>query len=240
MVNRKSGNYPLQEYYSRIYKRYDLVNRLFTLGNDTRWRRFTAQNCLDFNPQKVIDLCCGTGDLAILIGKYSKGKVAVTGLDFNRNMLEMAKQKAVKMKINTISFIESNAAVIPFNDGYFDCMTIGFGFRNLIFENINSPKYVSEISRVLKTGGHLLILESAVPSSHLIRFFYELYLKLILIPLGGIISGNFKAYKYLSRSAANFFHTNDIAQLMSTQRFTFLSVRYFFFGAASLIVFKKD
>ena len=88
------SGYPLQEYYSRIYKTYDLVNRLFTFGQDKKWRRQTIEACLKDNPEKILDLCCGTGDLALGIARAARKPMSITGFDLNARMLEVAKNKA--------------------------------------------------------------------------------------------------------------------------------------------------
>ncbi|MBN1790788.1 MAG: class I SAM-dependent methyltransferase, partial [Bacteroidales bacterium] len=128
-------NHPLQSYYSRIHKTYDLVNRLFTFGLDRKWRRHTVEACLETHPRRILDLCCGTGDLAIGISKASAQPVKITGLDLNPQMLEVARQKAMHFALATVEFMQGDAAAMPFADGEFDCITIGFGFRNLTYEN---------------------------------------------------------------------------------------------------------
>lgn len=240
MKNKRTEGYPLNHYYSKIYKRYDLVNRLFTFGQDMKWRSLTAEQCLIFNPKSILDLCCGTGDLAILLNRKSGDKIQIFGLDFNRNMLDMAKKKAEKWSAGSIKFVQGNVAQMPFGDKSFDCITIGFGFRNLIFDNAESSRHISEIYRVLKPDSHLLILESAIPENSIVRVFYKIYLRLFLIPLGAVISGNYNAYSYLARSSANFYSISEMNTLMDENRFTVQSVRSFFLGAVNLIVAKKE
>ncbi len=240
MKSSQVKDYPLHDYYSMIYKKYDLVNRLFTLGKDMEWRRITALKCLEFKPASVVDLCCGTGDLTLLIRKLLKETVTVTGYDFNSHMLAEAKTKAEKLAYPEIEFIQGDVASMPFNDAAFDCMTIGFGFRNLTFNNTRIEQHMSEIYRIIKPGGHLLILESSVPSLRLVRFFYRLYLKLVLIPLGGIISGSWNAYSYLATSSANYFSVSEMEELLKKSRFTVESVTSFYPGASNLIVARKN
>jgi demethylmenaquinone methyltransferase/2-methoxy-6-polyprenyl-1,4-benzoquinol methylase len=217
-----------------------MMNRLFTFGQDQKWRMKTAIRCLEFKPEKVLDLCCGTGDLAIAIKKRSGNETDVVGLDFNALMLEMACKKVLDKEIGMIEFVQGDAASLPFSDESFDCVTIGFGFRNLTFRNTNSIQHLSEIHRVLRADGNLLILESSVPSNSFIGFFYSLYLKYILIPLGGLITGSWKAYNYLSRSSLNFFKQADLEKLLNENRFHIFTAIQFFFGAANLIVAKKE
>jgi len=239
-MQNTATNYPLHDYYSKIYKRYDLVNRLFTFGLDKKWRREAAIRCLEFNPKKVIDLCCGTGDLVIAIKKSSGSSTEVVGFDFNESMLKIAREKALKTKVGEVEFVKGDAVSIPFASGIFDCMTIGFGFRNLTFDNDGSVQYLREMHRILKTGGHILILESSVPTQSIIRFYYTLYLKFILVPLGGLITGNWRAYNYLVRSTLSFFSLTDLKELLIEYRFRVISVQQFFLGTANLIIAVKE
>jgi demethylmenaquinone methyltransferase/2-methoxy-6-polyprenyl-1,4-benzoquinol methylase len=237
----KSFNgYPLYEFYSRIYKRYDLINRLFTFGNDQKWRKIASEVCLESKPERVLDLCCGTGDLAFYLYKVSRGTTKVTGCDFNMNMLNVAEQKAKGNKFKDITFIHGDASELPFSNYLFDCITIGFGIRNLIFENPKSLVHLKEINRVLKNNGRLIILESSFPDNKLVKLFYNAYLKFILIPLGGIISGDWKAYRYLAHSSANFFNFGHLKKLLENEGFTFISHRKFLFGASNIVVFEKN
>jgi demethylmenaquinone methyltransferase/2-methoxy-6-polyprenyl-1,4-benzoquinol methylase len=235
-----SEGYPLSEFYSGIYKRYDLINRIFTFGNDQKWRKITAEICLESKPDRVLDLCCGTGDLTFCIYKKSRGNIELTGCDFNLNMLGKAERKAKKKKFKDINFIHGEAAELPFSDYWFDCITIGFGIRNLTFENPKSLNHLKEINRVLKNNGRLIILESSIPENKVVRFFYNVYLKYILIPLGGLISGNWKAYRYLANSSANFFNFGHLKDILEKEGFTLRSHRKFLFGATNIVVFTKN
>ena len=231
--------YPLNEFYSRIYKRYDLINRLFTFGMDQSWRKEAARQCLRYKPEAVLDLCCGTGDLSILLAGKGEGKVTVTGFDRNAGMLEIARQKSARKGFHNIRFIQGDASQMPFAPESFDGITIGFGFRNLTYENPHSAVHISEMHRVLKRGGKLFILESGVPENRWIRFFYTIYLTLVLIPIGSVLSGDRKAYRYLAHSAANFFPADELRRMLSGQGFGIAAWKFFFLGAASLIMAEK-
>jgi len=238
MVREKKG-FALEKYYSKIYRRYDLINRLFTFGLDQKWRRITAEKCLLNNPHNIIDLCCGTGDLAFAICKLQTNNIRITGYDFNENMLEIAKRKADKEPFKTINFIKGEASDLPFESGSIDAITIGFGFRNLTFENLNREKHISEMYRVLARGGSIYILESSVPDNFIIRILYKLYLYLFLIPLGSVISGNPKAYWYLAHSSSNFYNMAEVRTLLLKNGFENVKSHRFMFGAANLIIAQK-
>jgi len=231
--------YLLNEFYSRIYKRYDLVNRLFTLGMDQPWRKYAAGRCLRHHPSVVLDLCCGTGDLTLLLSENNSKEISVTGFDLNTQMLEKAKQKTDKRGIRNIRYIKGDVSHMPFPEESYDCITIGFGFRNLTYDNPNQSSHLAEIFRVLKKGGRLFILESGVPENPLVRFFFRVYVTLVLIPLGFLISGDKQAYHYLARSSAGFFSVDEVGRLLSGKGFVMEERKKFFMGAANLIIARK-
>jgi demethylmenaquinone methyltransferase/2-methoxy-6-polyprenyl-1,4-benzoquinol methylase len=232
-------NFPLQEYYSRIYKTYDLVNRLFTFGQDRKWRRQAIELCLKDNPEQILDLCCGTGDLALGMAEASRRPVGITGFDLNPEMLEEAKNKAKRLGIQSVDFRQGDAGSMPFASRTFDRITIGFGFRNLIWENANQAKHLEEMSRVMKPGARLLILESAVPENAFVSFFYRVYLKLILVPVGGILSGDWKAYRYLAGSSSGFYDFSTLKSMMEPYQLTLQSEKKYLFGSVNLLVATK-
>lgn len=235
-----SGDHAIHDFYNRIYKRYDLINRLFTFNNDQRWRNITARECLTVHPSNVLDLCCGTGDLTMSLCKKAERNTEITGCDFNLSMLHIAEAKAKRYKYKNLRFIQGNASNLPFATATFDSITIGFGYRNLTFENSKALIHIDEISRVLKKGGRLLILESGVPENIFIRTLYNIYLRSVLIPLGGLISGDWKAYKYLAYSSANFFNIQQMQQMLATGNLQLSDYRKFLFGAANLAIFTKN
>ncbi|MBN1598992.1 MAG: ubiquinone/menaquinone biosynthesis methyltransferase [Bacteroidales bacterium] len=231
-------NLPLHKYYSKIYRKYDLVNRLFTFGKDNTWRKETVRYCLKQKPEKVLDVCCGTGDLAIELKLQSNNDLYVTGYDFNENMLSIAKKKADRSWLS-IEFIQGDVAHMNFSDSTFDAITIGFGFRNLTYKNSNSDKHLNELNRVVKSGGHIYILETSKPANSIISFAFNIYLKLFLIPVGGIVSGSWTAYRYLAKSTSEFFNPEEIKKMLLKSGFKVLFSKKYFFGAANLVIAEK-
>jgi demethylmenaquinone methyltransferase / 2-methoxy-6-polyprenyl-1,4-benzoquinol methylase len=239
MVHNQSTGFPLQEYYSRIYKTYDLVNRLFTFGQDKKWRLQTVKACLSENPGRILDLCCGTGDLALGIAREGDRNLRITGFDLNPQMLAVARNKAHRFHIESVEFLQGDAGSMPFDDLEFDRITIGFGFRNLTWENPNRGKHLEEISRVMKHGAKLLILESAVPKNPFIGLFYRLYLRLILIPLGGLLSGDWNAYRYLAGSSSGFFDFATLKTMLNQYGLYLEMGRKYLFGTVNLLIATK-
>ncbi len=239
MRTDKRKKYPLNEYYSHIYRRYDLINRLFTFGLDRGWRKQAVNTCLSYHPEKVLDLCSGTGDIAIRISELAENDLRIVAYDSNEKMLSLANKKAQNKKLENIEFILGDAAKLPFEDKSFDCIAIAFGFRNLIYNNKIGKKHVKEMNRILRDKGKLIILESGIPKNIFIKVLYRVYLRIILIPLGGLISGNWQAYKYLAESSVNFYSLAEIRQLLKNYNFHLVCHRNYFLGAANLIVAEK-
>jgi demethylmenaquinone methyltransferase/2-methoxy-6-polyprenyl-1,4-benzoquinol methylase len=226
--------------YESIPPNYDLINHLFTGGMDILWRKRAARETVASHPGKVLDICCGTGDLSISVAKLAAKDTKVTGLDFSQPMLDMAIRKAEKAGCD-ITFVTGDIADIPFPENSFDSMCIGFGFRNLTYKNEKSAQYISEILRVLKPGGRFVIVESSqpAPNAKFIRFFQQIYVKYIVSSLGKIISGNSAAYQYLADSAANYYGAEALRDLLLKSGFSKVTFKRLFFGAAAIHMAEK-
>lgn len=227
---------PLQKIFTEVPPKYDLINRLFSFRLDETWRKKTAVRCLENNPKNIIDLCTGTGDLALRVARMSKGKVKVTGLDFSTTMLEKAKEKMSKQPQYLVEFIFGDVAKLPFNDGHFDTAGISFAFRNLTFRNPDTPIFLSEILRILKKGGRFVIVESSQPRSKAYRWIFHLYMNVYVSWLGRIISGNKGAYKYFSYSVTHFYTPEEIRELLLKTGFTEVRYEPLFGGVAGIHV----
>ncbi|MDF1574917.1 MAG: ubiquinone/menaquinone biosynthesis methyltransferase [Bacteroidales bacterium] len=239
-------DYPLHDFYKDIHRTYDRVNRIFTFGRDRSWRRKAASELLQSHPQRVLDLCTGTGDFLLELARQSHPsdkELVLTGFDFSREMLREARRKQGELQesisLPSINFLEGDAGEMVFEDGHFDSIGITFGLRNLVYENSRAFRHLSEIYRVLRTGGQLVVLESSKPKSPLWRVFNDFYLRFILPYLGGFISGNLKAYKYLASSSKNYYTIGEMKMILDVAGFKLIRSKSFFLGSVMLLVLEK-
>ena len=226
--------------FTAVPRRYDMVNHVITWYLDRQWRRKTAMECLSTHPRRVLDLCCGTGDLAISIARLAQSKTLLTGIDYSQPMLEIAARKArVSGMGNDIAFIHGDAASLPFDNGYFDCVGISFAFRNLTYRNPLTERYLAEVLRVLNPGGRFVIVESSQPKSKLLRGLFHLYLRWFVSRVGYWISGNKGAYNYLAESASRFYSPEGVRELLLAAGFRQFYYRPLLFGAAAIYIAVK-
>lgn len=237
LMEREPHSKPLYGMFNAIPKRYDLVNRLMTWGLDRKWRDRAAKECLVSAPKRVLDLGCGTGDLAINIARRAKTYVNVTGFDYSPAMLEIANEKAeAAIGRGKITFTRGEAASLPFPDYHFDTVGISFAFRNLTYKNPLAEFHLAEVLRVLNQGGKFVIVESSQPQSRLVRWGFHVYLRTYVYGVGSLLSGNKGAYKYLSESAARFFNPEELKELLKSAGFREVHYRPLLLGAAGITV----
>lgn len=233
-------NRPLYRMFSKVPHKYDLLNRLLTLGLDQRWRKKAARVCLEPTPQRIMDLCSGTGDLAIEIAKYAKPENKIIAADFCEPMLEVAEHKAKKIGLKEkIIFRVADAAILPFKDDYFDVIGIAFGFRNLTFKNPKSEQYLKEVYRVIAPGGRLVVVETSQPESPVLKKLSGIYYSSIVKPVGNVISGQPGAYSYLAYSAKNYFKPSDVENILKHAGFASVDYRPLWGGIAGIHIAKK-
>ena len=238
LQNKIAEKKPLYGMFTDIPPRYDLINSLFTWGMDRGWRRLAARECLQARPQKVLDLCCGTGDLAITIAASADYMVEVRGLDYSQPMLDIAARKAASQN-RKVAFTRGDAANLPFPEAFYDCLGISFAFRNLTFQNPLAEKHLSEIIRVLKPGGRCVIAESSQPEAKLVRSLYHFYMRQYARRLGSWLSGNSSAYRYLAESTCRFYSPPELKELLIRAGFKEVKYRPLFLGAAGLYTATK-
>jgi demethylmenaquinone methyltransferase / 2-methoxy-6-polyprenyl-1,4-benzoquinol methylase len=238
-TENNSDAHALYGMFTDIPPRYDLINRLITWGMDKSWRLKTAEACLAFRPRQVLDLCCGTGDLSIVIASLANYQVEIRGIDYSQPMLDIAAAKTSALVNKTLIFFRGEAAKMPFPDEFFDCIGISFAFRNLTYKNPLAGRHLAEMVRVLKKGGRCVIAESSQPVNGFIRACYHFYMRQYAGRIGGWLSGNKAAYRYLGESAAGFYGPAELSQLLIKSGFQKVDCQPLFFGAAGIYTASK-
>jgi len=225
--------------FDRIAHRYDFLNHFLSLNRDKAWRRKLAENLPDGDRLDVLDLATGTTDQLLTL--YRCGRVkSGTGVDPAEKMLAIGRKKieglnlSDKIKLipgsDKIKLIPGSAEKIPLDDNSFDAVTISFGIRNVT----DVPLALAEMFRVLRPGGRALILEFSLPKNRFIRWGYLLYFRKILPRLGGIISGDRNAYRYLNETVETFPYGQAFCNLIHTAGFIDIEARPLTFGVATI------
>lgn len=200
--------------FSAIAPKYDFLNHLFSLGIDRRWRKALVEKAEVRPGERVLDLCTGTGEIAIEIARQGRAG-EIVGLDLSEEMLDIARRKAARMGLQgRITFQKGDCLDLPFADGGFDLITIGFGLRNLT----DRERGLAEMVRVLREGGRLLILEFSLPRNPVLARAYGFYLDVLIPLIGGVISGDRRAYKHLASSIREFPGREEVLALMEAHK----------------------
>lgn len=240
MNNSPGKGKPLYSMFNRIPGRYDRMNRLLTLSFDERWRKEGAGLCLQDRPERVLDLCTGTGDLALRLARMSEKGTEVHALDFSENMLDLARMKAAKKDVlEKITFHHEDASAMSFPDDYFNSIGIAFAFRNLTFRNPLTGRALKEIYRVLQPGGRFVIMESSRPDSKFMNILFRIYMNIMVKHLGGMISGHKTAYNYLAYSAIHFHTNREIQDMLAGAGFSMIRSDPKLMGAAAVHIAVK-
>src|SRR6184192_15474 len=237
-VTEADASKRVREMFTQIAPRYDLLNHLLSWQLDRLWRARTARllyAVLDRPDALVLDLCCGTGDLAFALSRA--GKARIVGADFAHTMLVRAREKSAALAqpsnqtvATPMPFFEADALRLPFAGASFDLVTSAFGFRNLA----NYEAGLREMQRVLEPGGTIAILEFTEPPEGFLGDFYRWYFCKVLPRIGGLISGEQAAYKYLPNSVARFFRPPELAELMSAVGYQSVDYRVWTLGTVAL------
>ena len=216
----------INEMFDNIAKNYDRLNNIMTLGQHLSVKKRAINNVPLRTGFRVLDICTGTGDIAIHLAKNIVKEGKVVGVDFSANMLELAKEKAIGL--DNIEFVSADALNLPFTDGEFDACFISFGLRNLD----DLKKGLAEMKRVTKVGGYVVNIDTGKPKG-LIAFFHQLYFFYVVPLIGRLFNGKSAPYKYLPQSTEKFPSQDELVQifeelgLSNVQKFDFL------FGAIS-------
>ncbi len=195
--------------FDRIAGRYDALNSVMTAGLHHRWRDRAADRAELGPGDSALDVCCGTGDLALeLAGRVAPGG-RVVGCDFSEPMLDLAREKAAQRGVEGVRFEWADALQLPYDAGRFDAVTVGFGVRN--FADLD--RGLREMARVLRPGGRLVILEITQPRRPPLSSFYSLWFDRV-VPALGALAGDSEAYAYLPESVRSFPDPHNLAAKM--------------------------
>jgi demethylmenaquinone methyltransferase / 2-methoxy-6-polyprenyl-1,4-benzoquinol methylase len=220
--------------FEAVPARYDLLNRVLTLGLDQRWRRRAAARMLERSPRRVLDLGTGTGDLALLLAARA-GACQVVAADFSSAMLAVAGRKALEAgRHDHIRFLCADAVALPLPSEAFDAVGIAFAFRNLSYKNPSTHRALAELHRVITPGGRLVVVETSQPSIAVLRGAYHSYLRAVVGPLGGRLSGQGGAYRYLATSARHFHTAEAVSDLLASAGFEVVAHEPLLFGVAAI------
>lgn len=220
----------VKDMFDRIAPRYDFLNRLLSLRQDTVWRTQMVKAGRIEENGRILDVACGTCDVALEAGARLKGRARITGLDFSFGMLELGQKKLRQKNNKSIALINGDALYLPFRPGIFDTVFIAFGIRNIM----NRQAAVHEFLKVLKKEGRLVILELTTPEKGLLRSFYLLYFQKLLPLIGSFFSKEAKAYQYLPDSVLKFPTPMEFAALMKEAGFKEVRFKQMTFGIVTL------
>jgi demethylmenaquinone methyltransferase/2-methoxy-6-polyprenyl-1,4-benzoquinol methylase len=223
----------VQEMFDNIAPTYDKLNHVLSMNVDKLWRRHALKEIVDGSAQRILDVACGTGDSTVSIAQAAGEGSTVTGVDISEGMMALVRGKAEKAGVaDRIDLEVADGEALPYADGTFDRVTCAFGIRN--FEH--KEKGLTEFQRVLKPGGKTVILELSVPQNRVVRWAYDLYFTHLLPAIGGAVSGDKAAYRYLPASVHHFPAPQDFCRMMEEAGFRDVRCRTFTFGLCRMFV----
>lgn len=221
--------------FNSIAHRYDFLNHFLSLGIDRIWRRKAIRKLESGNPGIILDLATGTADLAIAAARLHPRKII--GIDISEKMLELGRQKVVRKRLEDVVFLQKgDSEHLDFADRSFDAVMVAFGVRN--FEN--TVQGISEMYRVLKPGGRIVVLEFSFPQKFPVKQLYNFYFSKILPAIGRLFSRDSSAYQYLPESVDNFLYGEPFLRLLENEGFTCLYSQSLSFGIAQIYSGKKE
>lgn len=229
--------------FNSIARRYDLANHVLSFGMDFYWWHRAVRLAKPAPGQSLLDMCCGTGDLAFNFARFQPGLQSIAGCDFSEQMLNIAKQKQASLSIRDraisgvdFQWVRSDCTATSFDDASFDIVSCSFGIRNVA----DRDRFLQEVRRLLKPAGKVCILEFSLPRSLLIRWGYLFYFRYILPFLGGIISGDLKAYRYLVGSVRNWDRQVNLKNELAGAGFANITETRLTFGIATVHIASKE
>lgn len=214
--------------FQKISSCYDFMNDIITFRVHRLWKKDLIKN-IPMESKKILDVCCGTGDIAIGMGRKLK-TAQIKALDFSDSMLRVANNRANTKHLKNIEFILGNALSIPFEENSFDTVTISLGIRN----TCDYKKVLSEINRVLKPGGRFFCMEASYPDPLLLRKILKFYCRVLVPIMGKIIVKLQTEYRWLDESVDAFLSKEELTALIKETKFTNVTLKTYLFGSCTL------
>ncbi len=231
----------IRRMFGEISTRYDLLNHLLSGGTDLYWRWRTVCLARPTSDAPVLDVCTGTGDLALAYWRAGQGRVPVVGSDFTHEMLAIAREKWVRVaggvNLSRMRFVEADTQHLPFDDNQFQIVSVAFGLRNVTRTEVG----LSEMARVCRPGGKVVVLEFSTPTNRLFRAFYLWYFRNVLPLIGQFLARNQQAaYNYLPVSVSEFPQGQVLAELMRRLGLEQVLWKPLTFGIATIYIGTKS
>jgi demethylmenaquinone methyltransferase/2-methoxy-6-polyprenyl-1,4-benzoquinol methylase len=225
----------VKEMFDKISPRYDFLNRLLSFRQDTFWRNQMVGAAKLAPDSRVMDVACGTCDVALEISEQLKGRVKIFGIDFSLGMLSLGRQKLVLKENTTIDLLNADALHLPFKPDKFDAVFIAFGIRNIM----DRKGAIRQFYKILKKEGKLVVLELTTPEKGFFRQIYLGYFKRVLPLIGSFFSKHNNAYSYLPESVLNFPDPVCFSKTMKAAGFEKIRFKQMTFGIVTLFVGTK-
>lgn len=221
----------IRKIFSEVPETYELVNHILTFGMDILWRKKAARIAAQGNGNMWLDICSGTGEMAVYLKRFAPKETKVYACDFSFPMIQKAMQKK---ESSEITFTVSDINSLPFPDNTFDLVTISFAVRNINLDKERFVQALKEIQRVLKPGGRFVAVETSQPKSEIIKKIFHVYIRLAVKPIGQLISGSKFAYAYLSSTIPRFYPAEEFAKIIKQAGFGEVTFKRLLFGVTAI------
>jgi len=233
------SNQRVQRMFGEIAPRYDVMNHVLSGGVDYYWRSVTVSKAAPVNDAPILDVCTGTGDLALAYWRKAKRRIPVVGTDFTEEMLEIAREKfdrTVRLDDARIEFQQADTQELPFEDDRFQIVSVAFGLRNVA----DTMKGLKEMMRVCQPGGRVVVLEFSLPGNPLLRSGYTWYFRNVLPRIGQFFARNSQsAYNYLPETVSEFPYGKALVEIMEQAGLERVTFKPLTFGVATLYIGHK-
>lgn len=230
-MNKQDKAEKVYDIFQSIATEYDAMNEIISLKRHQSWKRCVVKK-FKGRSGNFLDLCCGTGDLTLMLSNSSR---EVFGIDFSEKMLEVA-QKRLGKSSEGVKFQQGDVTTLPFEDNYFQGITISFGLRNVAQE----MRVLQEVYRVLEPNGMFIILEASYPQNPWIKPFFKLYFKFWMPWVSKFFVVNTKAYRWLHDSTERFYTPKELANCLTEVGFKVTQMKLLFLGAATIHIAQKN